>query len=211
MDFIILWASFFFIVLIAASSPGPDFIVVIRNSVLHSQKSGLFTTLGIALGNACHAAYCVFGIAALIANSPHLFDLVKYIGAAYLVFIGLKALQSKGYKDKKIIKDEEGDTRIDIPASKAFKMGLLTNLLNPKATVFYLSVFPQFASGKNFTETAILGIVPPIVALVWFAPVSILLNRRPIRRQFMDKAQWIDRICGGLLIALGVRLAISKV
>ncbi len=187
--------------------------MVIRNAVLRSRKAGLWTAAGIALGNLGHTTYCVIGLAALIQQSPLLFSALKYAGAAYLAYVGIKAIRSPGYENQRIIGDQDDDQNqappADIPASKAFRQGLVTNLLNPKATIFYLSLFPQFADGLGFAQTALLGLVAPIVAILWFSAVAVMLSARPMRRRFLAHAQWIDRICGGLFLLLGARLALE--
>ena len=209
-DFFFQWLALFLIVLTAAAAPGPDFIVVIRNSVLHSQRAGIITAFGIALGNMFHVAYCIIGIATLINQSELLFSIIKYTGVIYLVYVGVKGLFSKGYESVKIIGDDKEDRRVDLPAMKAFKNGFFTNLLNPKATMFYLALFTQLLEGTTMVQQIIYALTVAFIAIGWFSLVSILLNRRTLRRKFLHYAKWIDRICGGLLIALGVRLAISK-
>lgn len=210
-EFIFEWIGVALIVWLAAASPGPDFIISVRNSVLHSQKAGIFTALGIGLGILVHVTYCILGIAALISQSVLLFSLIKYAGAAYLIYIGIKALRSKGFGDKRIVGDHEENTRSDIPVFKALQNGFLTNLLNPKATMFFFALYSQVID----TDTPVFiqslyGITAAIVATAWFTIVAVILNQRHIRRSFLNFSKWIDRICGGLLIALGIKLAISK-
>lgn len=210
-EFIFEWIGVALIVWLAAASPGPDFIISVRNSVLHSQKAGIITALGIGLGILVHVTYCILGIAALISQSLLLFSLIKYTGAAYLIYIGIKALRSKGFGDKRIVDDDEEKIRKDISAIKALQNGFLTNLLNPKATMFFFALYSQVID----TDTPVFiqslyGITAAIVATTWFTIVAVILNQRHIRRGFLKFSKWIDRICGGLLVLLGVRLAISE-
>jgi len=209
MDFYFIWISFTAIVFIAAASPGPDFVIAVRNAVLHSQRAGIFTAIGIGLGICAHLTYSMLGIAAVIAKSVFLFTLIKYAGAAYLIYIGYKALRSKGYDNETIVGKHEDQS--DISVFKALWQGFLTNLLNPKATLFFLSLLPQFMGPETLiTQKIILGATATLIPTLWFIGVSIVLNQRTIRRAFMRSAKWIDRVCGGLLMALGVRLALSK-
>lgn len=209
-EFLLEWIGISTIILVAAASPGPDFIISVRNSVLHSQRAGIFTALGIALGILVHVTYCIFGIAALINQSAVLFSIIKYAGAAYLIFIGYKALRSKGFGDKRVIQEEEKE-RTDLPALKALRNGFLTNILNPKATMFFFALFTQVIdTDTSVFVQSLYGITAASVAGIWFTIVAVVLNQRHIRRSFLEFSRWIDRICGGLLIALGVRLAISK-
>ncbi len=209
--FFLQWIAFVLIIFTAAASPGPDFIVVVRNSVMHSQKAGIFTALGIAFGNMFHVTYCIIGVAALIHNTEMLFTTIKYAGVAYLIYIGVKSLLSKGYDNTKVLQDGDSDNRTSLPAAKAFKSGLYTNLLNPKCTMFYLALFTQLIEDTTLLQQMIYALTVAFICIAWFSFVSILLNRRALRRKFMSAAKWVDRICGGLLIALGVKLALSKV
>ncbi len=205
------WFGFASIILLGAASPGPDLIVVLRNAVLHSSRAGIFTALGIGAGLIIHITYSLLGITALIASSITLFTIIKYIGAAYLVYIGVKSLRSKGYENTPIIQDNDLCNRPHIPALKAFAQGFLTNLLNPKAMLFFLALLPQFISpDADIFKQIIIASTAITLPTIWFIGVSAVLNHRHIRRTFLRFAKWIDRLCGGLLIALGVKLALIK-
>lgn len=193
---------------VAVASPGPDFIMAVRNAVLYSRRAGILTALGFAVGLCFHMAYTVVGIAALIAQSIVLFSIVKYVGAAYLFYIGIKALGSKGFSGPVV-----GDA-IAIPQRsnlQAFRDGLLTNLMNPKATLFCLAIFSQFVTPQTplsvqmaFAATCVF------MTFGWFSIVSVALTQRAVRQKFLAGAQWIDRICGALFLALGFRLIFAK-
>lgn len=209
MEFYLVWLSFSTIMLLAVASPGPDFVITVRNAVLHSQKTGIYTAIGIGLGICVHLTYSLLGIAALISQSVMLFNIIKFAGAAYLLYIGFKALKSKGYEQKVIV--GEADEPAPISNVKALRQGLLTNMLNPKATMFFLALLPQFMGPETpLNEKLVLGATAMIIPTIWFIGVSIILNQKHIRRTFLKSAKWIDRVCGGLLMALGVRLALLK-
>ena len=206
------WISFSAIMLFAAASPGPDLVISVRNAVLHSQRAGIFTAIGIGLGICVHLTYSVLGIAALIASSVMLFTIIKYAGAAYLIYIGVKALRSKGYDGQKLVGEDAGKQSNDISIFKALRQGFLTNLLNPKATMFFLALLPQFMGpGTPLSDKLFLSASAALVPTLWFMGVAIVLNQQAIRRAFLRAAKWIDRICGGLLVALGVKLAMTKI
>ncbi len=211
IEFFIEWAGIVLIVWLAAASPGPDFIIAVRNSVLHSQRAGILTAIGIGLGVLVHVTYCILGIGAVINQSVMLFSIIKYVGAAYLIYIGIKALRSKGYDQEKIIGNDQNKNRADMPPLKALLNGFWTNVLNPKATLFFLALFTQVIDSETTLGTQIIyGTSAAFVITIWFSFVSIALNQRHVRRSFMASAKWIDRICGGLLVALGVKLALDK-
>lgn len=205
MEWLII-ASFSFM---GAASPGPDFVVVTRNSVLYSRKAGLFTVAGISFGICVHMTYCILGIAAIIAQSVALFTAIKWLGAGYLIYIGVKALSSKGYANNATYtgsKDKAGMT-----AWVATRNGFLTNLLNPKATMFFLALFTQVIDPLTPLSVLVLyGATVVIVGGLWWLFVVTIFSDNRVKAKFLRFSQWIDRLTGGLLIALGVRLAVSK-
>lgn len=207
-SFFLNWFLLIGIFGMAVASPGPDFVIAVRNSVLHSRTAGIFTAIGFALGVCIHTAYTLVGIAAIISQSVLLFNILKYAGAAYLFYIGIRALRSQGY-DKETTK-LNGNKKGMSPL-KALWSGFLTNTLNPKATLFFLSVFSQFIGPETTLATQLFyaGTCVVMTAL-WFSFVAIVLTNPKIKAAFLKFTKWIDRVCGGLLIALGVKLALSK-
>lgn len=211
MSFFFVWISFVTIMVLGAASPGPDFVITVRNAISHSARAGIMTAIGIGLGIWVHVSYSILGIAALISQSVVLFSIIKYIGAAYLTYIGIKALRSRGYEHKRFSDDNAQQSRPHYKDTKALRDGFLTNLLNPKATLFFLALLPQFLGPETAVlQKIVLGISAGFFPALWFIGIALVLNQRSIRRQYMAFAKWIDRVCGGLLIALGVRLALSK-
>lgn len=193
----------------AVMAPGPDFVMAVRNSVLYSRKVGIFTALGFALGFCVHMIYTMAGIAALVAKSVVLFSIFKYAGAAYLFYIGYKALKSKGFEGRVM----EGPERAQATMTRlqALRSGFLTNLLNPKATLFCLAIFSQFIhSGTPVSVQFIYGLTCFLMIWGWFSGVAIVLSQQTIRGAFLKAAHWIDRVCGALFIGLGLKLALTR-
>ena len=211
MEFLIEWVGIALIVLLATASPGPDFVIVVRNAVIHSKRVGIFTAVGITVGNCIHVTYCILGIAALISQSLLLFSMIKYVGAAYLIYIGFKALYSQGYKNTVVGDDKQECVQECMPIVHAVRQGFLTNLLNPKATMFWFALFTQVISpDTSLFVRGVYGVTAVTISFFWFFVVSVVLNQRSVRRVFLSWTQWIDRICGGLMVALGVKLALIK-
>lgn len=207
--FWINWILLISIFGVAVISPGPDFVVAIRNSILYSRMVGIFTAIGFALGVMVHVTYTLFGIAAVISQSIILFNLLKYAGAAYLLYIGVKALRSKGFEQNNGY-DKDQVTGAMNPL-QALWSGFLTNVLNPKATLFFLAVFSQFIGPETtMTSQLIYAGTCVIMTALWFSIVAIVLTNPTIKSVFLRFTKWIDRICGCLLIALGIKLAFSK-
>lgn len=192
---------------IAVASPGPDFVIAVRNSVLYSRRAGILTAIGFAAGVIIHVTYCLGGIALIIAQSVMLFSILKFIGAAYLFYVGIKALRSTGFSGPEI----EGE-RAQISDFSAFRSGFITNLFNPKATMFFLALFTQIMDPHITLPVQILyGITCVVMTAIWFSIVAVVLTTPAIRARFLRVSGWIDRVCGALLIALGVKLVLTKI
>lgn len=206
-----IWINWFLLISIfslAIMSPGPDFVIAVRNSILGSRKAGLFTALGFALGVCVHMTYTLFGLAAIISQSVFLFSLLKYAGAAYLFYMGYKSLRSNGF-DTTEVTNLKGHK--EISNKKALMAGFITNILNPKATVFFLAVFSQFITPETPMSVQFFYASTCVVMTgLWFSIVAVVLNNRRIKNKFLSFSKTIDRLCGGFLIALGLKLALSK-
>ena len=196
----------FTLVLFAAISPGPDLLITLRNSLGAGRKSGIYTALGIGVGIYVHVFYSIIGLAVIISQSILLFNIIKWAGAAYLLWMGIKALRSSGWK----ISSEECETK-DKAAYRSFVQGFITNALNPKATLFFLALFTQVISPE--TEVIIqlwYGTICSFVAMMWFSIVAMMLTHRTVRQNLSSVSVWIDRATGAFFIALAARLALSK-
>lgn len=157
----------------------------------------------MALG--VHLVFWAAGIGLIISKSIVLFSLIKYLGAGYLIYMGIGSILSK--VSKLNIKEERKGS--DLMRSQAFRMGFLTNVLNPKVTMFFLSLF-SFVIGNSTPVYVILTISAIIIgtAFTWFTIVSIFLAQQNVQRAFLKYEMTINRILGGFLILLGVRLAL---
>lgn len=189
------------IALLAAISPGPDFVVVAKNALAHNRHSAIFSSLGIGAGILIHSIYCVLGLAIIISHSLLLFSLIKYLGAAYLIYLGVKSIFSKKSHLSNLQKSKSDDQSIWLP----FRDGLLTNLLNPKCTLFMLSVFTLIVNPHTpvFTQ-AIYGIEIAFITASWFVLLSYILTAKLIQSK-IEKAQHIvSKLIGGVLVALGI-------
>jgi RhtB (resistance to homoserine/threonine) family protein len=199
------WATVAFVGLLAVASPGPNQAMTIRNS-LASRRAGVMTAVGVALGNAVHAFYCILGIAVVVAQSITLFSLLKYAGAAYLIYIGIKALRAPRH-------DGIGEAAPpeSIGAAAALGSGLLTDLLNPKVTLFFLALFTQVIRPDTpVAAQVVYGATMVALELLWCAALALVIGHRSVRVRFERIAHWIERAMGGVLVALGLRLAFAR-
>ncbi|TJZ79102.1 LysE family transporter [Chitiniphilus eburneus] len=193
------------IALLAMLSPGPDFFLMVKNAARYSRGAALATAAGINLGIAVHMTYCVAGLAVIIATTPWLFGILKYAGAAYLVWIGIQALRSRGGAMA-----EMGTAHEQVSLRGAFLQGLLCNLLNPKATLFFLSVFTQILN----VDTSLLAkvwyaFIIWMLGVIWWPLLVFIIQHAAVRRGLARAQTAIDKVLGGVLVALGVKVALS--
>lgn len=194
--------------LLAVMSPGPDFIMVIKNALTYSRKAGIWTAIGIATGISVHVFYSLAGLALIISQSILLFNTFKLLGAAYLIYLGVKSFF---LKSSHLELDRTREPRPDLTRLQAVKIGFLTNVLNPKATLFFLSLFTLVISPD--TSAPVLGIVSVIMIIntaLWFMLLSVVITHQRIRRVFERSQNVFNKTFGGLLIALGIKVALAK-
>lgn len=192
---------------IALASPGPDFVMAIRNSIVYSRRAGILTAIGFGLGVGIHVAYCLGGLAIIISQSVMLFGILKMIGAAYLFYVGFKAVQSKGFTEGNI----SGEDFRPMSDLQALRSGFITNLFNPKATMFFLALFTQIIDPEiGMAGQMLYGATCIIMTMIWFSVVATALTTPAIRNRFLRFSKWIDRTCGVALIALGAKLVLTK-
>ncbi len=188
------------IALLAAISPGPDFVVVAKHAVSHDRRNAVMASLGIGVGILFHSTYCVLGLAVIISQSLLLFSLIKYMGAAYLIYLGVRSLLSK----KSHLQVQQKNKPLQSPWS-AFRDGLLTNVLNPKCTLFMLSIFTVVV--KPHTQTIIeasFGFEIALITLVWFVLLSYGLTISMIKSKIEKVQHIVTKVIGGVLVALGM-------
>ncbi|AWK40557.1 LysE family transporter [Photorhabdus laumondii subsp. laumondii] len=187
-------------------SPGPDFFLVVKNAIRYQRSAAMMTVAGLIAAITCHMAYCVAGLAIVITTTPWLFNLMKYAGAAYLIWIGINSLLSRG--GNSILPDNQ--PRQIITFKKAFMQGFLCNLLNPKATLFFLAIFTQLLnvnSGvgeKLWYASIIWGL-----SVIYWPILVILIQSAPVRRGLAKAQKIIDKLLGIVLIGLGVKVALG--
>ncbi len=199
------WLTVAIVGTLVVLAPGPNIAIIIRNSLLYSRRAAAWTAIGLTAGNLVHITYCLVGIAVLVSRSILLFNALKWLGAAYLVFVGIQSLRAK----PEAASDAAAPARQDLSAWRAFRSGILTDLLNPKATLFFLALFTQVIRPETPQAVqAIFGITPPVIEVAWSAAVIGFLSQDAVRRKFLGASHWVTRAMGGVFIALGIRLAL---
>lgn len=192
--------------LLAVMSPGPDFAIVIRNSVSAGRQAGLMTAAGIGTGILIHVGYSLLGIGLIVSQSVWLFNLLKLLAAAYLIYIGIRALRAQPQAQA-----IEGPSTVHMAPRQAFLNGFITNGLNPKATLFFLSLFTAVISAQTpLMVQAGYGLYLMLATGTWFALVAVLFSQPRVRRGFARLGHWFDRLMGVVLIGLGLHLVLSE-
>lgn len=196
------------ITLLAVISPGPDFAMVSRNSLLLSRRAGVLTACGIGAGVVIHVSYTLVGVGVLIQQSLWLFTLLKAIGAAYLIYLGVSMLRHAGAA-------AATSSRANPAATSDFaalKIGFLTNALNPKTTIFIVSLFMQVVNPQTPLSVQIgYGLFIAVAHILWFAAVALLFSASGVNARLLRLRKGIDRAFGGLLIAFGALLAVAGI
>ncbi len=189
-------------------TPGNDMLFVIARSSSQGSRAGIISSFGIMMGCMVHMIAAVAGLSAIIAKSALAFSIIKYVGAAYLIYLGIQSVLDKS-------KELQINTSIQkISYQKIFWQGVITNVLNPKVALFFLAFLPQFInvkSGNTTWQILFLGIwfniggtlINIIVALL-FGKIGKWLSKS------VNFVQWQKKITGGILIALGIKVALSS-
>ncbi|MGE7718354.1 LysE family translocator [Priestia megaterium] len=190
--------------------PGPDTAIMTKNTLTVGKQGGFKTMIGICCALSIHTLTAIVGLSAIIAKSALLFSIFKYIGAVYLIYLGIKSLWT--LRNKNTTETIEPIAKSKYKNESSFKQGFLTNLLNPKIAVFFLTFLPQFVNPEShtFMPFLILGITYIVLTIVWYLFYIYLLNQIS---SFMKKPKTqkvIEGITGTILIGFGIKLALEK-
>jgi len=203
MELAALMAIFSF----AIVSPGADLAMVMRQSLVHGRRAAIFTSFGVGTSLMFHVTYTILGLGLIISKSILLFNIVKWLGVAYLLYIGVQSLRA----GKMSLAVAEGPADKAQSAHKAFGLGFAANALNPKPVFFFLSIFSTVVSVETPTMVKFgYGLVMASCLIAWFVGVSFFLTTPKMRAAFERAGQWIDRTSGLVFIALGLKLAVQR-
>lgn len=202
IDQILVVAGITFFIMI---SPGPDMVIVLRNTLAGGRSAGLRTSAGILAGNTVHISYCVLGIGLLISQSILAFTALKYAAAAYLIFLGFSSFRTGGTSlDANV-------ARAPRPKGRWLVQGFLNNILNPKGTLFYLGVFTMVITpGTSPAQTLVLILCMTLVSATFWLVFVYTLDQPFVRTALESGQRSVNRVFGVLLVALGVRVAMMQ-
>ncbi len=198
------------------TSPGPNLFLLLRTTPAFGRAAGLANTFGFAAAILSHALLSLIGVGAVIATSAVAFSVLKFAGAAYLTWLGIKALLAAWSGPTSNKADEVGDSPQQGGNSKLggrFIEGYLTNILNPKPAIFYLAAFPQFISLDGLPillQGVSLGLIHASIAILWYG--AVVLGMATVSRWMRRPAVWraVQTVSGTALVALGARLVFVR-
>ena len=192
-----------------AITPGPDTTLVFAQTLRHGVRGGLVASLGVITGCLTHVTAASVGLSAILAASAHAFNVVKWAGAAYLAFIGLRTIIAAGRASAARTAPPE-----TLRTSSVFWTGFLTNVLNPKVAVFFLAFLPQFVAGDAAYAPlgfALLGLIFIVVGFIWLVAVAFVAARSAAALGGRGRLKvWLERALGGAFIALAAKLALAE-
>ncbi len=201
------WQGFLVITtvhLLAAASPGPDFVLVSQHTLKYGRRAGLWCSLGVALGLSVHIIYSILGLATVVANSTTLLWLIKLLGGCYLIYLGILGVFSKSTAINVQIQQIHTDS---LSIKKSLSMGFACNVLNPKAPIYFIALFTIVLSPDlPWYQLAIYGVWMIILQWCWFAFVTALLSLPVFNQRFQAIGHWIDRVFGAAMIVLGIKV-----
>lgn len=203
------WLVFFSAALALNLSPGPDLFFVLSRTLAGGRRVGLASACGVCSGAVVHVAAAALGISAILATSALAFAVVKYVGAAYLLYLGIQILRSAGSAS---LLDVKGGPKTS--AWQAYRQGVLVDILNPKVAIFFMAFLPQFVRpdhGSIAVQLLLLGVLVVMVAIVVESAAVLLAARASATlRSNRRLGQWLDRLLGSVLIMLGLRLGLAE-
>jgi threonine/homoserine/homoserine lactone efflux protein len=189
-------------------TPGPDTAMTIRSTLVGGRGTGLWTAFGVVLGQACWTLAASAGIAALLVASEPAFMAVKFLGAGYLIYLGLSALWMAIRGTERQPHDAEAAQGPRLEGRRAFRQGLISDLSNPKMAAFFTSLLPQFAS--SFAVMTMFGLLFCLMTFCWLAVYAAAVARASHLLRRPRVARTIEAITGTVLVALGLRLAAEE-
>lgn len=197
--------TFFILSLFVVMSPGIDTALITKRTISDGKKAGFQIALGITSGSLVHTFAAAFGLSAILMQSSVAFEIVKYVGAIYLIYLGLTSFISKKNKQEHSKKDT-------IKRNSAFQQGLFSNVLNPKVAVFFLTFLPQFVETNSNTtaQFILMGFTYTFLSITWFFIYVFFINR--LREWLMSQRvqSMMDKVTGAVLIGFGLKLALEK-
>ncbi|PTM59569.1 LysE family translocator [Desmospora activa] len=197
----------FFLGFALAASPGPDFLLMAKHTLTHGRRYGFLTLAGNRLSFTLHIAFALMGLSVILQQSAVLFSIIKTLGALYLIYLGLMSLINFRHKKIQIRSDKH-----ELTPLKAFQSGFLSNFLNPKVSLFFLSIFPQFTNTEYLTDH------PMWVATIfflgnccWYVPVIFMIGFNKVRQALTRFQRTLDLAFGVFFVLVGLSMISEEI
>lgn len=191
--------------LMGVMTPGSDFIVVTQSALMHKQRQAFWVVAGIVSGNFIHIAYCILGFALLIQHDPFILQIIKWMGAAYLLYLGIKGLVTKSSDHQKTAEDHS-------QLNRPFIKGFLCNITNIKAVLYFIGIFsvvikPDWPLGWQW----ILGLEMLIITALWFSALAGFISHRHFRTRLLNYQILINRLLSAILIVFALLIIFYEI
>ena len=192
---------------LGVASPGPDFAIVVKQSLTHGRRTAIWTSIGIGMAILLQVSYSLLGLGLLLKSSTLWFDVVKYAGAGYIAWLGVQSLRTR---PRDPAAPAHGNGASAPSTHGAFVTGFFTNVLNPKATLFFISLFVLVVSPQTpKLIQAGYGLWMAVATMAWFTFVSVCFTRDEVRRNFLRHGHWIDWALGVVFLAFAASLVMA--
>ena len=193
--------------IVAVVTPGPNFLITVKNSLTHSRHIGVYTALGIAGGTSVHVAAGFIGLTAIFWQISWLFEVVKILGAAYLIYMGYKVLATKTHP----VEFQYQKDASDFGRTKAVRLGFYTCVSNPKSALFYLSLFTAIIppTSPDWAQM-FMAVMMVVLSVGWYAGVAFLFSEPLVQQGYRKVERGVNYLVGGLFIGLGLRLIMVR-
>lgn len=203
------WLVFLSAAIAINITPGPDMVYILSRTIAQGRKIGIASSFGVCSGALVHIFAAAFGLSAILAASATAFSVIKYVGAVYLVFLGIQALTSRGVSFETPVEKQTGPT-----FWKAFRQGAVIDILNPKVAIFFMAFLPQFVRpelGYVSAQILILGLLVNLVGVIIESILVLTAAQTTIFfRKNSNLSTLINRVLGSVFIGLGIRLAFTR-
>ena len=217
-DLLVQYTPFLIAAVLLNISPGPDMAYIIGQTAVHGRKIGFFSSFGVVSGAFVHVFAAALGLSAILATSALAFSIVKWVGVAYLVWLGIGALRSSFAKSSSASDiDDIASARVtahNVTAFQAWRQGAMIDVLNPKVAIFFMAFLPQFVhpeQGHGALQFLILGTTVNLIGLVVEGMIVLMVGAAALRIKGNGAiGAWLQRSLGAMFIALGLRLAITE-
>ncbi|AUI87310.1 threonine transporter [Vibrio azureus] len=199
---------------IALMSPGPDFALVVQNATRYGRQTGFYIALGLSVGIALHSFLSLTGVSFVIHQHPLVYTAIQFMGGSYLLYLGIIALRGVISLIKKPNSDQQSKPTSLVISNKrhAFTKGFMTNILNPKALVFFVSLMSSIVPvGMSTVGKATALVILFVLSLVWFSSLAWMLSTPRLQQRLHQAAIYIDGICGAVFTLVGASIFFTTI